>query len=240
MATKSLVERPERAIAESLRQRPLEELRAEAEAQEARFVSGQTSFDAAALELFRRAVEEADETAWAAILELYRGLITAHCNRVVVRAFVHEDDRTFVERAFERFWLATRSSGLSQFADLASILKYLKLCLASVLLDEARARRRQLAVPLDEVSAEAHVSEDPVQLATSRGAWAELWAAVQAELRTDDERLVATASFAHGLTPREIRRRYASRFQDVGDVYRLKRNIVERLRHNAAIQALRG
>jgi len=240
MRGQSIFELPERLLATDLRRRSLDQLLSEAEAQEANFVLGVPSSDTAAVELFRRAIDLRDEAAWAAVVALYRRVLVAQSARVAVRAFVHEDDQFLIDRAFERFWLATRASGLSQFPDLASILKYLKLCLSSVLLDEARARRRGAAVRLEDVPEEASLSEDPAGLAISRGAGAELWAAVRGELRSDDERIVAQAAFVFGLAPREIRKRYASRFGDVGEVYRLKRNIVERLRHSAAIQALRG
>jgi hypothetical protein len=62
---------------------------------------------------------------------------------------------------------------------------------------------------------------------------------VQAELKDDEEQLVAKASFINGLTPRQILGRYPHRFTDIQAIYRVKRNILERLRHSAAIQALR-
>lgn len=236
----SIFELPDGQLATELRRRSVDQLLGEAEAQEAKFLGGLPSSDAAAVELFRRAIDLRDEAAWNAVVALYRGLLVAHSGRLAVRGLVHEDDRFCVDRAFERFWLATRANGLSQFADVASILKYLKLCLASVLLDEARARRRQAATSLDDIPPEAKLSEDPAGLVTSRGVGAELWAAVQAELKSDEERIIARDSFVFGLTPRHIRERYPTRFPDVGDVYRLKRNIVERLRHSPTIQALRG
>ena len=119
---------------------PIDVLCAEARAQEANFVRGEPSDDAAGVELFRRAIADADEAAWEAVVELYRGLLIAQSARQVVRNLVAEDAGFCVDRAFQRFWRATRVRGIHEFQDLASILKYLKMCLASVLLDEARAR----------------------------------------------------------------------------------------------------
>src|SRR5438876_2288305 len=114
---------------------PLAILCAEARAQETNFVRGEPSDDAAAVELFRRAIADGDEDAWEAVVALYRGLLIAQSARQVVRSLVVEDAGFCVDRAFQRFWRATRARGIHEFQDLASILKYLKMCLASVLLD---------------------------------------------------------------------------------------------------------
>ena len=49
---------------------------------------------------------------------------------------------------------------------------------------------------------------------------------------------VARLSFVRGLTPREIYARHPQRFGAVGDVYHVKRNVLERLRHSGAIGRL--
>jgi len=49
---------------------------------------------------------------------------------------------------------------------------------------------------------------------------------------------VAHLSFVAGLTPREIRARHPDRFVEVYEVYRLKRNVIDRLRRSGAIQQL--
>jgi hypothetical protein len=220
-----------------LRRASIDTLRAEARVQEQNYVTGLPSCDAAAVELFRRAIYDRDQLAWTTVVEMYRSLLVAQSGRLLVRGLVHEDDQFCVERAFERFWQATRRAEAHQFTDLGSILKYLKLCLGSVLLDEARARRRQPTVSLEAVDPEASLSDDPAGLAVSNGARRELWQIVQAELRTDKERLVARQSFVEGHTPRQIYARQARYFDDVAEIYRLKRNIVERLRHSSQIHA---
>ncbi|HEV7666107.1 MAG TPA: hypothetical protein VGQ62_21420 [Chloroflexota bacterium] len=216
----------------------LAELCAAARQQEHQFGQGLPNDGAAGLELFRRAIVERNEAAWTTVVELYRGLLLAQTHRQVVRGLVGEDDGFCVDRAFQRFWSATRGGRIEDFNDLASVLKYLKLCLASVLLDEARRRRRQLATSLDEVAPAASLSSDPTAHAIGRIARDELWHAIKQELRDDNQRLVARLSFVRGLTPREIRARHPTRFDDINDVYRTKRSVVERLRHSQAISRL--
>jgi hypothetical protein len=222
----------------ALRDLPVDELRAQAQAQELSYSRGEASDDAAGLELFRRAMDEGDEAAWHVIVEVYRGLLVAQAGRRVIRGLVVEDDGFCVDRAFQRFWRACQNGKVHQFNDLASILKYLKLCLGSVLLDEARARRRQAWVSIDDVPPETCVSGDPAAQVLGRLAGRELWAVIDRELADVQERMVARLSFVSGLSPREILARHPEAFQDVFDVYRTKRNMIERLRRSTALKSL--
>src|ERR1051326_2628388 len=176
-----------------LRDLPLEELRVQAQAQETNYTHGEASDDAAGLELFRRALEESDEAAWLAIIDVYRGLLVAQASRKVIRGLVVEDDGFCVDRAFQRFWRASQNGRIHQFNDLASILKYLKMCLGSVLLDEARARRRRRRgwVSIDDVAPESCVSADPAAQVIGRIAGRDLWATIDRELTDPRERLGA-------------------------------------------------
>ena len=221
-----------------LRDLPLLELRAVAQAQEVNYTRGEVTDDAAGLELFRRAMVEGDEGAWKVITDVYRGMLVAQAGRRVVRGLVVEDDGFCVDRAFQRFWRASRNGHVQQFTDLASILKYLKMCLGSVLLDEARARRRQAWVSIDDVSPETCVSADPSAQVISRMTGREVWDIIDRELVDPGERLLARLSFVGGLTPREILAGHADKFEDVFAVYRTKRNMLERLRRSRALRQL--
>src|SRR5579859_3785563 len=202
---------------EDLRDLSLDELRARAQAQELSYSRGEANDDAAGLELFRRAMHDADAGAWQVITEVYRGLLVAQASRRVVRGLVAEDDGFCVDRAFQRFWRASQNGRVHRFNDLGSILKYLKMCLGSVLLDEARGRRRQAWVSIDDVPPETCLSGDPAAQVLSRLAGSELWAAINKELVNPQERLLARLSFVSALSPREILTRHPEKFQDVFD-----------------------
>ena len=224
--------------ARDLRTVSLEQLRAAAQAQELSYVRSDSARDEAGLELFRRAIGERDEAAWKAVVDIYRGLLVAQAGRQVVRRLVTEDDGFCVDRAFQRFWHATSTGKVTRFDDLPSLLKYLKLCLGSVLLDQARTRRRQAWLSIDEVPPEACVSSDPSGEVIGRIGRRELWVAIGRELSDPRERLVARLSFVGGLSPREILAQHPEKFHDVYDVYRAKRNMIERLRRSQALQSL--
>src|SRR5689334_7167310 len=220
---------------DDLRNLSIQELRAQAQAQESLYTRGEVSNDAAGMELFRRAMHESDEAAWQAIIDVYRGLLVAQASRRVIRGLVIEDDGFCVDRAFQRFWHASHNGTVLEFSDLAYILKYLKMCLGSVLLDEARARRRQAWVSIDDVPPETCVSGDPAAQVIGRMASSDLWSTIDRELIDSKERLVARLSFVSGLSPREILVCHPEKFDDVFEVYRTKRNMIERLRRSAAL-----
>ncbi len=64
----------------------------------------------------------------------------------------------------------------------------------------------------------------------------ELRRAIDAELHDEAERLVAHLCLVLDLKPREVYERHPDRFADVADVYRVKRNLLERLRRSPAIR----
>ena len=59
---------------------------------------------------------------------------------------------------------------------------------------------------------------------------------MEAELLDQAERLVARLCLVLDLKPREVYERHPDRFADVADVYRVKRNLLERLRRSPAIR----
>jgi hypothetical protein len=64
---------------------------------------------------------------------------------------------------------------------------------------------------------------------------AALWRQVSAALADEQERLVLYLSYVIGMTPRQIKDRHTDRFPDVGEVYRLKRAALLRLRHHPGL-----
>ena len=200
---------------------------------------GVTGRDGTGLELFRRAICERDEEAWRAIIEQYRGIVVAAIRRRPAATQLREDDMYWVNRAFQRFWVAVRPERFEQFAELPAVLRYLSMCAASVLLDDLRARRGFQFLSLDEAGPHSARAADHGDLVSSRLDAAALWGAVREALPDDTDRLVAQLSFIGALTPREIFARHRDRFETVNDVYRVKRNLMERLRRDPLVRQYR-
>ena len=222
------------------------------------------------LELFRRAVAERNHAAWEAVMTQYAGLVRAWVRRHPSSGALtpHERDEDWVTAAFERFWSAIAPERFGQFGGLPQLLRYLKLCVHSALVDTVRARAASMTVSLSSNAASgvgrqrdgfadhaldpnrAHgalhgaphgvLVADAEALAVDQLAASDLWQAIGRELVDDDERLIARLSFVLDLKPAEIHERHPNRFAAVADVYRIKRNLLERLRRSDAILSLAG
>jgi hypothetical protein len=215
---------------------PVAELARLCRAETAKFVRGQAWTDVYCFELFARAVVCRDALAWDAVIAQYRGIVLAYIRQHPAVALAREDEDFWVNRTFQRFWLAVGPDRFGRFPDLAALLKYLKMCAHSVLVDEVRSRRATDLVPLDEVPPQASTYEDAELLAVDELASNELWEAVKRTLPEESERLVAYLSLARAWKPSEIYARHNDRYPSVTDVYRIKRSVLERLRRSPEIR----
>jgi hypothetical protein len=199
--------------------------------------------------LFRRAVWEGDAAAWEHLVARYRRMVLGWIRQLPASAAVPADDDDRVVRAFERFWLALRFQRLERFANSSALLGYLKLCAASVVLDDARrgvARGTEL-ISLDAFAESAGgragawgAVPDTEARVMAGEARRELWEAVQEVLRDEAERRVVYLRFAIGLTPREIHERHPECYPTVAEVYRIKRNALLRLRRCRQLRPMAG
>jgi hypothetical protein len=221
----------------TLRELPLVELARRCREETQRFLAGGDRDDAYCFEIFHRAVANRDDSAWAAIVTQYRGIVLAYVSQHTAAAVIRESDDYWINRAFQRFWTAVGPDRFGQFPDLPSLLKYLKLCVHSVLMDEIRARRATSSTSLDEVPESVPSRANSERIVVGELAGQQLWDAIIREVQDEAEREVVLLSFARDLKPAEIFERHPDLFASVADVYRIKRNIIERLRRNAEIRS---
>jgi hypothetical protein len=189
------------------------------------------------LELFRRAICERDEFAWSTIVDEYSQLVRVWIRQHPVTYQLHENHDDLVCGSFARFWAAVKPERWEHFCDLASVLRYLKLCAHSQVLDAARAARPWRTVPLDDLVDESTNGLDvEADLIDAMGA-AELWQLVLEALSDESEQLVAYLSFVREVPPAQISARHPQLFPNAAAVYRVKRNILDRLRRGRARSA---
>ncbi len=192
--------------------------------------------------LFRRAIQQRDQTAWTFIYEFYasrveewvRGYLSLFGTRLDC-----QEIESLVNAAFARFFQSYSAEKLAHSDSLASILCYLKLCTRTVVSNELRrlqARSREVLFDVTDLGSRI-VLDDPaaqvIQSMTTQG----LWQVIQEELRNEDERLLIYLTCMRDMTPREISRQYAQRFATPSDIYRMKQNALEWLARNHRIQA---
>ena len=185
---------------------------------------GEPSDERYGLELLRRALVQGDQDAWAGVeqclSELVRGWLYAHPHREAALNF--ESEESYVALAFERFWQATVRQQVA-FRTLAGALAYLRASLNGAILDTLRAYARPREVPLLEPGApgEPSCEDQPASL--------ELYEILQRVLPSEREQRLAHLLYHCNLKPKEIVRFCQEEWPDVQEIYRLRRNILERL-----------
>jgi hypothetical protein len=193
------------------------------------FRKGMPYDDRYCLEIFHRAITRNDEQAWELLVRSFRrmmkGWLRSHPKRESAMRYDTEDN--YVDYAFTRLWQATHHQGLV-FDSLAAALRYLKLSLHGAILDTLRAHARPV-LPWPEPE-----TGFPEELAAGdHDDGMELWAVIESLLPAAREKRVAYLIIHCGLKPREVVSRCPGLFSDVKEVYRVYRNILERLTRNA-------
>jgi hypothetical protein len=220
-----------------VRRMPLAQLATQCREETEKFLRRELSRDLFCFEIFRRAICDRDEPAWATVFAQYRGMVLSWVRRHPASAGMQEDDMYWVNRTFDRFWTAVGPERFGAFVGMAALLRYLKLCGHSVLLDEVRARGPGRSDALDDRVAESLATPDVADAAVGQLAGSDLWAVIVAETQDEAERRAAYLCFVLDLKPREVQERYPELYATVDDVYRIKRNLLDRLRRNPRIRA---
>ena len=184
--------------------------------------------EAYGLELLHRAIMQGDQVAWAGLQqclgEMVRGWLRCHASREA--ACRRESEENYVALAFERFWQATVQQRVA-FETLAGALAYLRASLHGALLDTLRAYSRPKEVSLLETGEPGEpYGEDQTDSN-------EVWEILQTMLPNRREQRLAYLLYYCGLKPREIVRFCPKEWSDIQEIYRLRRNIMERLLRNA-------
>jgi DNA-directed RNA polymerase specialized sigma24 family protein len=214
---------------------PVAELTQRCAEEMARYRRGQRSDPGYCYELFRCALVERDEEAWAAVYSQYHGL---------VRCWLGDtpgDPDALVNEAFERLWRAIPPDRSAEFPTLGSILEYLKRCARCVAIDASRREERKQAE--EAALARLHVlgaegKRRPSEQALDAIVGEQLIECAMERLHSPGERLVFCASFEWDLRPGMIAERWPGIFASAREVSRIKERILRRLRRDEGIRAL--
>jgi hypothetical protein len=195
---------------------------------------GEAYIDTYGVELLRRAIVQGEQEARMWVQHCFMEVVLnwLHLHPKTVAACRIESEENYVAQAFERFWLATTSNQRMECSTLASALQYLRASLLGAILDTLRAysRPREISLPDPGESGEPYREDESSS--------SEVWDNLKTLLPNPREQRLAYLFFHCGLKPREIVRFCSQEFNNVSEVYRLRRTITERLLRNAHL--LRG
>jgi hypothetical protein len=205
-----------------------------------KFLKQNISNDRYCLELFRRAITKRDDDAWICIYQQYSPLVLTWVNQhqSATPLLGQDGSAPLVNAAFAKFSQALTPAKMDNFDSLAAVLKYLKMCVHSVVADEVRARQARQYEEALEMMEHEPATDDPADSVISNLSAQGLWQVIQEELNGEDERVLIYLAYIHGMKPSEISSQNRRLFPTVDDVYRIKRNVLERLRRNRRLQTM--
>jgi hypothetical protein len=187
-------------------------------------------------ELFRRAIVGHNSYAWDKIHRQYRPLVVKWVMNHTGLPATGEEVDYFVNGAFEKMWTAVDAVKFKQFSNLAEVLRYFKMCANSVIVDYRRVN------PIDAVDLEPFpplLRQDLPSIEeqiTDQFERQELWETVAASTHNEKDAIVLEWSFVYDLKPSAIYAENSDRFESLDEVYRVKRNVLNRLRRNSDLQ----
>jgi DNA-directed RNA polymerase specialized sigma24 family protein len=186
-------------------------------------------------ETFRRAIFVRDADAWAELAARFRPLMIAWANRARATMVIDELSEDLADQAFYRAWAALKPEQFADFPNAATLIAYLRSCVGATVIDCARAQSsRNRAVQKIEVEEVL----TPEQIVTTQMEYSELWHLVYCLVETDQDRIILIESFVYDLPPRDILARHMDAFADITDVYRIKRNLFNRLQRNVELRRM--
>jgi DNA-directed RNA polymerase specialized sigma24 family protein len=205
-----------------------------------RFFQGRDNDPRFCFELFRRAIFDQDELAWNCVYQQYQPLVAGWIEKHALFPSLSEEKEYFTNRSFEKMWKSLSPAKFLQFSALNGLLHYLKMCVASVIIDHARTQKRYQVEELverghNETNTDSPPSDSLEDLTLQRIQSQELWNQVKALATNRKEYYVIAGSFMLGLKPREVFESYQGEFKDVQEVYRVKENLIDRLRRNQGL-----
>ncbi len=189
-------------------------------------------------ELFRQALVNREQMAWEKLYAQYEPMVMKWVLRHSGFPKSGEEATTIVNGAFSRLWQAVSPQKFAdKFESLGRLLRYLKMCVHSEIMDYLR---RSASPPLISLSEYAESVEDqrtskPHQVRRLE----RLEQVVMAQAKNRKEKLIIEFTFFYGLKPRQIYDLHGGLFKSVTEVYRLKRNVLNRLLRNKELREFR-
>ena len=180
-------------------------------------------------ELFRRAIRDTDQFAWDMIYAQYRSLVTGWVKNHSAFEVSGEEMDYFVNGAFGKMAGIFTLEKFGGFAEVGSLLRYLKMCVHSVIVDHNRLGDQPRLYSLDDVPNEPSTEPTLESQTMDRAYRQSFWDLVSRRLHDEKERLVVQGLFILGLKPRDLYERARDKFIDVDEIYRIKQNILARL-----------
>lgn len=192
-------------------------------------------------ELFRRAIVGRDQDAWETLYRQYRPLVTGWVERHASFLALGEESQYFVNGAFSKMWQVLTPQKFARFPELKSILRYLQMCVHSVIIDAVRTRDHSTFLEDEglELQRIGNPDAETVEAGVLERAQGEaLWRELNLRLKDEKERRVVYGCFVLALKPGQLFKQSSGAFADVQEIYRVKENLIARLRRDDELRSM--
>jgi DNA-directed RNA polymerase specialized sigma24 family protein len=206
------------------------------------YFQGQNTDGRYCFELLRRCLQERDQNAWEHAYILFEPQVTRWVRSHRLFFASGEEVSYFVDRALEKMWISISPEKFSRFLNIQSLLRYLKMCVGSVIIDHYRNQER---INLEELS-DRQGSVNPQQESNvenyvfNKVNAEEIWRLAKSLVNSEREYDVLYGSFILGLKPSEIYTHFPDKFSNVKEIYRIKENMLSRFRRNEELRIFLG
>lgn len=186
-------------------------------------------------ELYRRAIQEQNQLAWAAIYQRHHRLIYSWIHVGTSQILSTSQKEDLMQEAWLKFYRNVKryASNLPQyFKHIGALFNYLKKCVFSVIRDYQRnlSKQRKIQQSLAKDLELMHLARDPQSLSEDAAA-AQIKAVkewLSKNIRDPQEKLIMDCSYRLNMTPRDIYKRHPNKFENVRRVYRVKERVLRR------------
>lgn len=189
---------------------------------------------AACYALFRLALTERNQAAWAALYSQYAGLVRYWLGATP------DDGDALVNRTFTHLWQAIPPDRFTDFPTLDHCLAFLERCAQHIAIDAWRAVERER---LKEQALAQMQSVFPSLALENNPATSEietLYVYIHQRLNGTEEEIVFQTIFEWDLKPQSIAARWPDLFADARAVSRVKERFLRRLRRDVTLRQLLG
>jgi hypothetical protein len=189
-------------------------------------------------EMFRRAVRDQDQAAWEMIYIQYNALVSGWVRQNQRFEASGEEVQYFVNGAFAKISRNLTADKFAGFQEISFILRYLKMCVHSVIVDYDRSAHQAGLVALEDIAEKEAPGPTVERLGMDQSYRKAFWDWIDQRLHNDKERAVIRGAYILELKPQELYEQFRSHFSDLDEVYRVKQNVLARLRRDDEFQKL--
>jgi Effector-associated domain 7/NB-ARC domain len=197
----------------------------------------QTTVEYAVFDLFRRAITEKDEQCWELLYKYYSNLIELWIVQRAGTDIPKDELQQCVIDVFGRIWTSIRGGyeSMASFPSSSHILSYWRLAAENVALLYLRENRNLLLYDENTTEELQHDADDQIDQNIQIF---DFWRVILSLFQNNRERVVIYDLYVRGLRPNDILMHRKHMFEDIADLYRVRRNILHRMAASSELREL--